>query len=41
MREKSDYDDFYIAGKQETETQLTDAEHFVEAAGIYLKQYMG
>ena len=36
-REKSDYDDFYIVSKKETEEQLRSAEEFVEAAKEYLK----
>ena len=31
LREKSDYDDFYIASKQEAEKQLEEAERFLDA----------
>lgn len=40
LREKSDYDDFYIASKQETEKQLVDAEHFLSVTQMYLEQYI-
>lgn len=38
LREKSDYDDFYIASKKEAEKQLKDAEVFLSAVEKYLKQ---
>ena len=38
LREKSDYDDFYIASKKEAEKQLEDAEVFLAAVEKYLKQ---
>ena len=41
LREKSDYDDFYIASKQETEKQLADAEHFLTVTKMYLEQKNG
>ncbi|MCD8371605.1 MAG: HEPN domain-containing protein [Clostridiales bacterium] len=37
LREKSDYDDFYLVSRQETETQLEQAKKFVSAVGEYLK----
>lgn len=38
MREKSDYDDFYIASKTEAEKQLDDARVFLGKIEEYLKQ---
>lgn len=38
MREKSDYDDFYIAGKEETKKQLQNAQVFVTAVEKYLTE---
>lgn len=38
MREKSDYDDFYIASRQEAEAQLANARRFVSAVEEYLKR---
>ena len=38
LREKSDYDDFYIASKKEAEKQLEDAEIFLRTIEDYLKQ---
>ena len=32
LREKSDYDDFFIASKKEAETQVSEARIFLEAA---------
>ena len=32
LREKSDYDDFYIASKEETEKQIANAEEFIRNA---------
>lgn len=37
LREKSDYDDFFVIGRQETERQLENAEIFVKAVVDYLK----
>ena len=37
LREKSDYDDFFVIGRQETERQLKNAEIFVKAVGDYLR----
>ena len=34
LREKSDYDDFYIASKQEAEKQLEEADRFLDAVEI-------
>ena len=36
--EKSDYDDFYIAGKEETKKQLQNAQVFVTAVEKYLTE---
>lgn len=38
LREKSDYDDFFIASKKDAEKQLKDAELFLEKLEIYLNQ---
>lgn len=38
LREKSDYDDFYIASRKEAVTQLENARRFVGAASTYLKK---
>ena len=38
LREKSDYDDFYIAGKKEAEKQLEDARIFLLAVENYMDQ---
>lgn len=35
-REKSDYDDFYVAGREEAEVQLKNAEYFVQKIGEYI-----
>ena len=35
-REKSDYDDFYVAGREEAEVQLKNAEYFVQKIGEYV-----
>ena len=35
-REKSDYDDFFIVGRIETENQLASAKVFLEAVEKYL-----
>lgn len=36
-REKSDYDDFYVVSKKETEDQLYNAETFVKAVRVYIE----
>lgn len=36
LREKSDYDDFFIVGRKETENQLASAKVFLEAVEKYL-----
>lgn len=36
LREKSDYDDFFIASKKEAETQVSEARIFLEVAETYL-----
>ncbi len=41
LREKSDYDDFFIASKKDAEKQLEDAVKFVEAVEMYLEQHTG
>ena len=38
LREKSDYDDFYIASKDEAEKQLEKAKEFVLAVQEYMSQ---
>ena len=38
LREKSDYDDFYIVSKDESEKQLEKAKAFVNAVQEYMKQ---
>ena len=38
LREKSDYDDFYIASKQEAEKQLEEAERFLDAVEIAMNK---
>lgn len=37
IRQGSDYDDFYLIGKEEVEEQLRSAENFVKIIGDYLK----
>ena len=37
VRNKSDYEDFYIASKDETEAQVTDAAVFIAAIELYLQ----
>ena len=37
LREKSDYDDFFIAGRKEAEEQLENARKFLMAVELYLK----
>lgn len=36
LREKSDYDDFYVAGKKDAEQQLQDARDFVKCVEAYI-----
>ena len=38
LREKSDYDDIYIASKQEAEKQLEEAERFLDAVEIAMNK---
>ncbi len=38
LREKLDYDDFYIASKQEAEKQLEEAERFLDAVEIAMNK---
>ena len=38
LREKSDYDDFFIASKKDAERQVEDAAIFVEKVDAYIKQ---
>lgn len=38
LREKSDYDDFYIASKDEAKNQLENAEDFLKKIGEYLDE---
>lgn len=38
LREKSDYEDFYIASKQEAEKQLEDAKLFLSKVNDYLRK---
>lgn len=38
LREKSDYDDFFIASRKDAEKQLEDASIFLEKLEIYIKQ---
>ncbi|MCM1102959.1 MAG: hypothetical protein NC409_02535 [Clostridium sp.] len=35
-REKSDYDDFYVAGRTEAEEQLKNAQYFVQKVEAYI-----
>lgn len=37
LREKSDYDDFFIAGQKESKVQLDNARRFLQAVKIYLQ----
>lgn len=39
LREKSDYDDFFIAGKKEAENQIKDAKIFLVAVENWLKEF--
>lgn len=39
-REKSDYDDFYIAGCAEAEAQLENAKCFVQQVGAYVDNFI-
>lgn len=38
LREKADYDDFYIAGRDEAERQLKNAKVFVDKVSRYLDE---
>jgi hypothetical protein len=38
LREKSDYDDFFIASKEEAENQLRNAKKFVEVVSDYMNK---
>ena len=38
FREKSDYDDFFLAAKSDAETQLAGAKQFVAAVAHYLEE---
>lgn len=38
LREKSDYDDFFIAGKDDAEAQLQNAKYFVNVIEKYLEE---
>lgn len=38
LREKSDYDDFYIASKKEAEKQLEDAKLFLQEVKKFMEQ---
>lgn len=38
VRHASDYDDFYVISKEETEEQIKDSEEIVAAIGQYLKK---
>lgn len=38
LREKSDYDDFFIVGRKETENQFANARVFLEAVEKYLSE---
>lgn len=40
-REKSDYDDFYVAGRAEAEEQLKNAKCFVQKIGEYVNLISG
>lgn len=40
LREKSDYDDFYIASRTEAVTQMENARKFTEAVSEYLKEVL-
>lgn len=37
LREKSDYDDFYIASKEETQNQLKNAKSFIKELQDYME----
>lgn len=37
-REKSDYDDFYVAGREEAEEQLKNAKYFVQKIEEYVNE---
>lgn len=38
LREKSDYEDFYIASRQDAENQLKDADTFISIVKEYLRK---
>lgn len=38
LREKSDYDDFFIASREEADMQLKNAQHFVKLVDEYLSK---
>ena len=38
LREKSDYEDFYIVSKQQAEKQIQDAKRFLVMVELYLKR---
>lgn len=40
-REKSDYDDFYVAGREEAEEQLKNAKYFVQKIDEYVNSVDG
>ena len=40
-REKSDYDDFYVAGRTEAEEQLENAKYFVQKIEDYINLVNG
>lgn len=37
-REKPDYDDFYVAGREEAEEQLKNAKYFVQKIEEYVNE---
>lgn len=38
IRSKSDYNDFYIASKDDAEKQLQNAESFIKAMNTYIEE---
>lgn len=40
LREKSDYDDFYVASRDEADRQLKNARKFVDAVQVFMNQVM-
>lgn len=38
IRNKSDYNDFYIASKGDAEKQLQNAERFIKAMNVYIEE---